>query len=105
MERITSEHWRNFDPWETCGQDNYCRRNCHDLGGCANGCKVPKIYGQLARYEDIGLSPDEVKALKYFKEYFDELYGKGLEIANWHLNDELEPFDIFYNSAVEGGGD
>lgn len=36
-----------------------------------------------------------------FKEYFDELYGEGLEVANWHLNGELEPFDNFYESALE----
>ena len=41
-----------------------------------------------------------IKAIK-FKEYFDEMYGKGLEIANWHLNGELEPFDNFYESACE----
>ena len=39
-----------------------------------------------------------IKALE-FKDYFDDLYGKGLEIANWHLNGELEPFDSFYESA------
>ena len=27
-----------------------------------------------------------------FKEYFKDLYGQGLEIANWHQNGELEPF-------------
>jgi hypothetical protein len=36
-----------------------------------------------------------------FKEYFKELYGQGLEIANWHQNGELEPFDNFYESAIE----
>ena len=41
-----------------------------------------------------------IKAIK-FKEYFDEMYGKGLDVANWHLNGELEPFDNFYESACE----
>ena len=36
-----------------------------------------------------------------FKEYFKDLYGQGLEIANWHQNGELEPFDSFYESAIE----
>ena len=36
-----------------------------------------------------------------FKEYFDSLYGQGLEIANYHLNGDLEPFDNFYDSAIE----
>lgn len=52
MERLTEKHWRNLDPWECCGQDNYCQRGCHNQGGCANGCVVPKIYCRLARYED-----------------------------------------------------
>lgn len=42
-----------------------------------------------------------IEALR-FKEYFDSLYGQGLEIANWHMNGELEPFDNFYDSALEG---
>lgn len=102
MKRITSEYWRNFDPWECCGQDYYCKRNFNEVGGCLNGCVVFKLYKQLAKYEDIGLSPDKIKSLKSFKEYFDDLYGTGLEIANWHLNGESEPFDGFYISATEG---
>lgn len=43
----------------------------------------------------------EVERLKAFKSYFDELYGKGLDIANWHKNGDLEPFDSFYNSSLE----
>lgn len=43
----------------------------------------------------------ENKKLKAFKSYFDELYGEGLEIANWHKNGDLEPFDNFYDSAIE----
>ena len=39
--------------------------------------------------------------LTAFKEYFKELYGQGLEIANWHQNGGLEPFDNFYESAIE----
>ena len=44
---------------------------------------------------------EEIEKLKLFKEYFDELYGKGLEVANWHCNGNLEPFDNFYESAIE----
>lgn len=63
MERLTDKYWRNLDPWECCGQDNYCQRGCHDEGGCANGCKVPKIYSRLARYEDLGVTPEDVEEL------------------------------------------
>jgi hypothetical protein len=52
MKRLTDKCWRNFDPWECCGQDNYCQRNCHDEGGCAKGCIVPKLYDKLALHED-----------------------------------------------------
>ena len=39
--------------------------------------------------------------MKAFKSYFDELYGKGLDVANWRLNGALEPFDNFYESALQ----
>ena len=60
MERLTEICWRNLDPWECCGQDYYCKRGCHDKGGCINGCVVPKVYCRLAAYEDTGLTPDEI---------------------------------------------
>lgn len=43
----------------------------------------------------------EIKALLAFKDYFSDLYGHGLEIANWHENGEMEYFDMFYESAVD----
>ena len=43
----------------------------------------------------------EVERLKKFKYYFDDLYGIGLEVAEWHHNGMLEPFDNFYDSAIE----
>lgn len=60
MERLTSNSWANFDPWECCGQDYYCHRGCHEEGGCTNGCIVPKLYKRLAMYEDTGLAPDDI---------------------------------------------
>lgn len=64
---------------------------------------VSFLYGdvtnKLSAYEDTGLTPEEVEELKAFKAYFDDMYGKGLEIANWHLNGSLEPFDNFYDNA------
>ena len=53
MERLTIKNWRNLDPWEMCGQDNYCKRGCHEQGGCTNGCIVPRIYARLAAYEEL----------------------------------------------------
>ena len=40
-----------------------------------------------------------IEALR-FKTYFDALYGTGLEVANWHKNGALEPFDTFYENAM-----
>ena len=65
MERLTKKNWRNLDPWETCGQDNYCKRGCHEQGGCTKGCIVPRIYGRLAAYEDTGLEPEEIYEVRF----------------------------------------
>ena len=65
MERLTIKNWRNLDPWETCGQDNYCKRGCHEQGGCAKGCIVPRIYARLAAYEDTGLEPEEIYEVRF----------------------------------------
>lgn len=43
----------------------------------------------------------EYKTLLKYKEYFDKLYGHGLEVANWHLNGDTEPLDNFIDSALE----
>ena len=64
MERLTEKYWGNLDPWECCGQDYYCKRGCHDEGRCTKGCIVPQIYVRLAKYEDTGLTPEEVVAMK-----------------------------------------
>ena len=58
MERLTNKSWRNFDPWECCGQDKYCQKGCHDPGGCTKGCIVPQLYARLGAYEDTGLTPE-----------------------------------------------
>lgn len=60
MKRLTEEYWQYLDPWECCGQGQYCKRKCHEEGGCTNGCIVPQLYRRLAAYEDSGLTPEEV---------------------------------------------
>lgn len=59
----------------------------------------------ISQLEELGLSlgqkTDGVQQAINFKKYFDELYGEGLEVANWHLNGDLEPFDNFYESALQ----
>lgn len=44
---------------------------------------------------------ETIKKFVHFYIYWTELYGKGLEVANWHLNGDTESFDNFYESAVE----
>ena len=69
MERLTNKAWRNFDPWECCGQDKYCQRGCHDPGGCTKGCIVPRLYARLGAYEDTERTPEEVTALGKLFDY------------------------------------
>lgn len=44
---------------------------------------------------------NRAKEYRAFKEFFDTLYGCGLTVGNWHLNGALEPFDNFYDKAVD----
>lgn len=63
-------------------------------------CKVAENGCRNFEEENENLKA-EIERLTAFKSYFDELYGKGLDIANWHKNGDFEPFDSFYNSALE----
>ena len=56
---------------------------------------------------DIALSalrPVSREQVEKFKEYFDDLYGKGLEVYGWHMNGEAKSFDDFYEDACEYAG-
>lgn len=89
MERLTSKYWRNLDPWEMCGQDNYCKRGCHDQGGCTKGCIVPRIYARLAAYEDTGLEPEDLN--RAFNETaIIKLAAQALSTTPDHLHDILQ---------------
>ena len=52
----------------------------------------------------IALRPVSREPLEKFKEYFDDLYGKGLEVYGWHMNGEAKSFDDFYEDACEYAG-
>lgn len=41
----------------------------------------------------------ENTALKAYKDYFADCYGQGYEVANYHLNGDLDPLDTFLDSA------
>ena len=73
---------------DTCDQNIKC-----------NECVYPFKDKELIK--EVDRLKAENEKLKKFKIYFDELYGKGLDIVNWHRNGDLEPFDNFYDSAVE----
>lgn len=86
-----------------------CNLSHDECGGCDNcpckiegDCIVPSGF-ELERevFNLLHRQKAEIERLTAFKSYFDELYGKGLDIANWHKNGDLEPFDSFYNSALE----
>ena len=89
MERLTIKNWRNLDPWETCGQDYYCNRQCHEKGGCTNGCIVPRIYAHLATYEDTGMEPEDLN--RAFNETaILKLAAQVLRTTPDHLRDLLQ---------------
>lgn len=92
MNRLTETHWRNLDPWECCGQDDYCKRGCHDDGGCTKGCIVPKLYDRLAAYEDTGLEPEEIVDLRRAW----DMYGgeEGIMALLDKPNDPLTPEEL-----------
>ena len=61
--------------------------------------KIQRLGEPLKAYEDTGVTPEQIVGLKRFKDFFTELYGEGLEVANWHRNGDTEPFDSFYDWA------
>lgn len=81
---------------ECCAEDEWrCNNNCPFFEKCS------KTLMAKSSLDIINRQQAEIERLKAFKSYFDELYGKGLDVANWHLNSELEPFDNFYESALQ----
>jgi hypothetical protein len=57
-----------------------------------------KDTNELIKYQEIG-TIEEFKQAMNFKKYFMELYGEGLEVANWHKNGDLEPLVNFIDEA------
>lgn len=79
-------------------KDHFGFKKCHS-------CKYRKDIDHFQYVCDgdrcIAEAIELLEELSMFKEYFDGLYGQGLQIAGWHMNGELESFDSFYESAVE----
>ena len=78
MQRLTENV--GFDPWEMCGQDAYCKRGCHEPGGCTSGCVVPKLYRALRKYENIGLCPEQIEQI--VKRQIEDADGGGRYILS-----------------------
>lgn len=74
------------DPQSRCRKCPYWGTGKHGLSECS--VMVADAFELL-------------KKLNAFREYFADLYGTGLEIANWHQNGAMEPFDNFFDSAME----
>lgn len=53
------------------------------------------------RLKQVAELTEENERLRAFKKYFDELYGTYLYVDGWHENGALEPFDNFYESALQ----
>lgn len=51
MERLTNKNLTRAcnDPWDYCGLDSVCARDCHK----PEPCKIPRITHRLAEIEDI----------------------------------------------------
>ena len=57
--------------------------------------RIKWLYEQVVRLQK------ENQQLQEFYDYFANLHGKGLEVANYHLNGDTEPFDNFFDEAEE----
>ena len=69
----------------------------------AAGIKGAEKSYELFKAGLSALRPVSREPLEKFKEYFDDLYGKGLEVYGWHMNGEAKSFDDFYEDACEFG--
>lgn len=51
MERLTNKNLTKAcnDPWDYCGLDHVCKRDCHK----PEPCRIPKMVHRLAEIEDI----------------------------------------------------
>ena len=70
-------------------------------------CKRCTEINEVKEAIDVALSalrPVSREQVEKFKEYFDDLYGKGLEVYGWHMNGEAKSFDDFYEDACEYAG-
>lgn len=100
MERLTVNDLNKvcYDPWELCGMDSYCAKDCHEEGGCTKGCHILKMYRKLAEYEDLEEHGQVIK-LPYKISIGDKFY-----IPNEHDNSiiirKIEQIRISKNQTI-----
>ena len=101
MERLTNPDTNKvcFDPWELCGLDKTCTRECI-------GCKLPAKIRLLAAYEDTGLTPAEITAMQAenhrLKEQADSAYMDGVRYAIYEIMKEA---DVYGSQTIRDSGD
>lgn len=98
-----SEEWMRNNGIEPAVKAKASEYNYVDIEALEGGS--PADVGLDARLDENDLSSDEhreLEALRAFKSYFDDcMVGQGYDIANFHMNGELEPFDNFYDAAMD----
>ncbi len=81
----------------------------HDAHGGPNGCLVlSRVLVEIADFAGLGrvsAMPELVVACEAAAELLDAIlgfHGQGLQVANWHQNGDLEPFDNFIDQNSDG---
>ena len=81
------------------------KKYCEDMADSdESGAYVFDLDVQALDLALAALRPVSREQVEKFKEYFDDLYEKGLEIYGWHMNGEAKSFDEFYEDACEYAG-
>ena len=89
---------------ETIERLERLKRSCQDLAAGMPEEPGWTLHGMALDMAITALRPVSREQAENFKEYFDDLYGKGLEVYGWHMNGEAKSFDDFYEDACEYAG-
>ena len=74
--------------------------DAEDIHKFVDTCQVnyeEGTFNEILRFMQV--QEKRMQELERFKKYFDEMYGIGLEVAEWHQNGDLELFDNFYGGC------
>lgn len=89
MERLTNKNLTKAcnDPWDYCGLDSVCARDCHK----PEPCKIPRITHRLAEIEDILGDDYDLDRLRELVEADRDgrcvVYSKGFPIVSTYLQE------------------